>query len=148
MVSWATWAPIFVSFYFFGGRKIAPPSMVKGGPLCRWTRVRRKGAAQPSATVPRPENAATTKPKKKTTRTHSHRLAPTWCGAGELLVEGWRCGCNPRSCRAVVEKSGQRPPVGAPPEGGAWGLQFPMGPGCAPASKFMPMGPSCQTFVS
>ena len=103
--------------FLFGGRKIAPPSMVKGGPPCRWTRVRRKATAQPSATVPRPENAATTKPKKKTTRTHSHRLAPTWCGAGELLVEGWRCGCNPRSCRAVVEKSGQRPPVGAPPDG-------------------------------
>ncbi len=28
---------------------------------------------------------------------------------------GWRCSCNPRSCRAVVGKTGQRPPVGAPP---------------------------------
>ena len=87
--------------------------MVKGGPPRRWTRVHREATAQPDATVPRPENAATNQPKKTTTRTHSHRLAPTWCGAGEVLGEGWRCGCNPRSCRAVVEKSGQRPPVGA-----------------------------------
>jgi len=53
---------------------------------------------------------------------------------------GWHCSCNPRSCRAVDEKTGQRPPVGAPPhpttpgeewaEGGAVrrGLPFPMWP--------------------
>jgi hypothetical protein len=91
--------------------------MVKGGPPRRWTRVHRKATAQPDATVPRPEDAATNQPKKKTARTHSHRLAPTWCGAGEVLGEGWRCDCNPRSCRAEVEKSGQRPPEGAPLDG-------------------------------
>ena len=80
----------FISFYFFwgGGGQIAPPSMAKGGPPCRWTRVHRKATAQPDATVPRPENGATTNQNKKTTRTHCHRLAPTWCGAREVSERG------------------------------------------------------------
>ena len=43
--------------------------------------------AQPDASVPRPENAATNQPNEKTTRTHSHRLAPTWCGAAWIRNE-------------------------------------------------------------
>jgi len=38
---------------------------------------------------------------------------------GKGTEKGWEwgehCSCNPRSCRAVVEKTGQQPPVGAPP---------------------------------
>ena len=54
---------------------------------------------------------------------------------------GWRQQLHPEVLQSSSREAGQRPPVGAPPDGGAWGLQFPMGPGCAPASRFMPMGP-------
>ena len=72
-------------------------------------KTRRNGHHDPE--TPPPPNQ-----KQKPTRTHSHRLEPMWCGAGEVLGEGWRCGCNSRSCRAIVEKTGQRPPVGALPD--------------------------------
>ena len=150
-----------VFFLFFGDRKKAPPSMVTGGPPCRWTRVHRKATANRTQRAPRPRNAATTKPKKER-REHSHRLVPTWCVAEEVLGEGWRCGCNPRSCRAVVEKSGQRPPVGAPPDENTvtglrhvvccpWtargDLSSPHGPMSAPTHELKPWGVYVCTYI-
>ena len=111
------WIRVYIYTFFFLRPESSPAKRGQRWPTAPLDESPPETTAQPDATVPRPENAATFQPKEKTTRTHSHRLAPTWCGAEEVLGEGWRCGCNPRSCRAVVEKSGQRPPVGAPPDG-------------------------------
>ena len=101
--------------------------------------------------------------QKKERREHSHRLVPTWCVAEEVLGEGWRCGCNPRSCRAVVEKSGQRPPVGAPPDENTvtglrhvvccpWtargDLSSPHGPMSAPTHELIPWGPTTYKYMN
>ena len=49
---------------------------------------------------PTPQKRRHHQTKQKSQEHTVHRPAPMWCGAGEVLGEGWRCGCSPRSCRA------------------------------------------------
>lgn len=86
------------------------------------------------------------KPGKPDAKKRRHHPTQTDGRTEKTRGVGWCCSCDPRSCRAVVEKTGQRPPVGTPPhpttpgDCGRWaaggavrrGLHFPMRPWMCP----------------
>ena len=82
-----------------------PPHGPKKGPTAR--RAATQTETQPEDQLRQPLRV---KPKRPTDKRDSHQAKPK---KEEVGGERWRHSCNPRSCTAVVEKTGQRPPVGA-----------------------------------
>ena len=130
--------PLLCVCFFVGGRKIAPPSMVTGGPPCGWTRVHRKATANRTQRAPRPRNAANHQTKKRTTRTQSQACARVVCrrrsvGRGVALrLQPKVLQSSSREVRATAtrrstarrEHSHRLAPCGVLPVDGTGGLKF------------------------
>ena len=76
---------------------------------------KRKRPSNPSRSPTQPQQLRpkTQKPRRASGK-RTRRQARTNKTGGSECKRGGATSCNPGSCRAVAEKTGQRPPVGAP----------------------------------
>ena len=59
------------------------------------------------------EAGANKNEQERTQSPKPRKRSPPDKGTGKGWEQGGHCSCNPKSCRAVIEKTGQRAPVGS-----------------------------------